>query len=238
MQRTPRAGTSPPVLDRRAASRGCLPIPTPPVPVPPRTHAQPQRQTNDNCPLRHRPTSPYIGCMRHSCARYRSFPRRLGSFSLWEKAEDEGSDGRQWNEMEQNGTELKGSSLLATRDEANQGRLAHRVRVSGVPNEATVAPFSASLLGVNEANQGQMGPGINPPRRSREDGNLASLCGRPCVDVGAVREPPEVTPPPTYPQTNDNCPLHHAPAGCYIVHIRRSPRRRSDPFSLEGRRRG
>ena len=79
------------------------------------------------------------------------------------EGEDEGSDGRQWNEMEQNGTELKVSSLLATRDEANQGRLAHRVRVSGVPNEATVAPFSASLLGVNEANQGQMGPGINPP---------------------------------------------------------------------------
>ena len=38
--------------------------------------------------------------------------------------------------MEQNGTELKVSPLLATRNEAKQGH--------------------------NEANQGQMGPGINP----------------------------------------------------------------------------
>ena len=50
--------------------------------------------------------------------------------------------------MEQNGTEFKVSSLVATPDEANQSHseatLAHRVRVSGVPNEATVASFSAS----------------------------------------------------------------------------------------------
>ena len=68
--------------------------------------------------------------------------------------------------MEQNGTELKVSPLLATRNEAKRGHyevmLAHRVRVNGVPNEATVASFSASQLGVNEAKQGQMGPGINP----------------------------------------------------------------------------
>ena len=69
--------------------------------------------------------------------------------------------------MQPNATELKVSPLLATRNEANQGhnqgQLAHRVRVSGVPNEATVAPFPAFPLGVNEAKQGQMGPGINPP---------------------------------------------------------------------------
>ena len=68
--------------------------------------------------------------------------------------------------MEPNGTELKVLPFLATRNEANQGHnevtLAHRVRVNGVPNEATAASFSASQLGVNEAKQGQMGPGINP----------------------------------------------------------------------------
>ena len=69
--------------------------------------------------------------------------------------------------MQPNATELKVSPLLATPDEANQGhhqgRLAHRVRVIGGPNKATVASFPASPLGVNEAKQGQMGPRINPP---------------------------------------------------------------------------
>ena len=65
--------------------------------------------------------------------------------------------------MQSNATELKVSPLPATPGEANQGQLAHRVRVNGVPNEARVAPFPASTVGVNEANQGQMGPGINPP---------------------------------------------------------------------------
>ena len=68
-----------------------------------------------------------------------------------------------WNEMELNGTELKIFPLLRTPDETNQGRLAQRVRVSGAPNEATPASFSASPLGVNEANQGQMGPRFSPP---------------------------------------------------------------------------
>ena len=88
--------------------------------------------------------------------------------------------------MQPNATELKVPSLLSTPDEANQGhnqgRLAHRVRVSGGPNEATVASFSASPLGVNRAKQGQIGPGFTPPLSF--------------------------------------------------------PRRRSDPFSLEGRRLG
>ena len=69
--------------------------------------------------------------------------------------------------MRLNETELKVSPLLATRDKANQGhnqgQLAHRVRVNGVPNEATVASFSASTVGVNRAKQGQIGPGFTPP---------------------------------------------------------------------------
>ena len=65
--------------------------------------------------------------------------------------------------MQPNATELKVSPLLATRNEANQGRLAHRVRVSGGPNEARVASFPASQLGVNRAKQGQMGPVLDPP---------------------------------------------------------------------------
>ena len=63
-------------------------------------------------------------------------------------------------------TEIKVLPLLATRNEAKQGHsevmLTHRARVNGVPNEATVVSFPASPLGVNEAKQGQMGPGINP----------------------------------------------------------------------------
>ena len=69
--------------------------------------------------------------------------------------------------MRLNETELKVSPLLATPDDANQGHkkatLANRVRVSGRPNETTVASFSASPLGVNEANQGQMGPRFSLP---------------------------------------------------------------------------
>ena len=68
--------------------------------------------------------------------------------------------------MQPNATELKVLPLLVTRNEANQGhnqgRLAHRVRVNGVPNEATVAPFPASTVGVNETKQGQMGPELTP----------------------------------------------------------------------------
>ena len=79
--------------------------------------------------------------------------------------------------MEPNGTELKVSPLLATRNEAkqghNQGRQAHRIRVSGGPNEATVASFPASAIGVNEAKQGQIGPGP-PPVVSTQTRNLAS----------------------------------------------------------------
>ena len=68
--------------------------------------------------------------------------------------------------MQLNATDLKVPSLLATPDEANQGqnqgRLAHRVRVTGGPNEATVASFPASTVGVNEAKQGQIGPEVDP----------------------------------------------------------------------------
>ena len=74
--------------------------------------------------------------------------------------------------MQLNATKLKVSPLLATPDKANQGhnqgQLAQCLRVSGGPNEATVASFPASPLGVNEAKQGQMGPELTPnPRPHR-----------------------------------------------------------------------
>ena len=128
----------------------------------------PNPQTNDNCPLRHSAADCYIG-LRCSCLRGNdaSLPR---------------VDDRKSNQMQPNATELKVSSLLGTPDEANQGhnqgQLAHRVRVSAVPNEATVASFPASSLGVNEAKQGQIGPGFTPPRRSRESSGPFSLEGR------------------------------------------------------------
>ena len=65
----------------------------PPYVTPPPTYPQP----DDNCPLRHRRASPYIGCMRHSHAESPSFPRRRepripaalvwmsGSLALWER---------------------------------------------------------------------------------------------------------------------------------------------------------
>ena len=66
-------------------------------------------------------------------------------------------DDRECNQMQPNATELKVSLRLATPDEANQGhnqgQLAQCVGVSGVPNEATLASFSASPLGVKRANQ-------------------------------------------------------------------------------------
>ena len=65
----------------------------PPYVTPPPTYPQP----DDNCPLRHRRASPYIGCMRHSHAESPSFPRRRepripaalvwmsGPLALWER---------------------------------------------------------------------------------------------------------------------------------------------------------
>ena len=81
---------------------------------------------------------------------------------------------KECNEMQPNATELKVSPLLVTPDEANQGRnqgqLAHRLRVSGGPNEATVASFPASPLGVNEGQTGPNGARVHPlPCRSRAD---------------------------------------------------------------------
>ena len=68
--------------------------------------------------------------------------------------------------MRPNETKIKVLPLLATPDEANLGQrglmLAQRVRVNGVPNEARVASFPASTVGVNRAKQSQMGPGFTP----------------------------------------------------------------------------
>ena len=59
----------------------------------------------------------------------------------WNPGKGEGSDERKCNEMRLNETKLKVSPLLATPTEPsqghNRGRLAHRVRVSGVPNEGS-----------------------------------------------------------------------------------------------------
>ncbi len=82
--------------------------------------------------------------------------------------------------MERNGTKrnrIKSFATPAHSYEANQGhhqgRLAHRVRVDGVPNEATLASFSASRLGVNRAKQGQSGPVLTPLlRRPCAGGNF------------------------------------------------------------------
>ena len=75
--------------------------------------------------------------------------------------------------VERNGTKRNRIKSFATpahsyeaKQGHHQGRLAHRVRVGGVPNETTPAPFSVSRLGVNRAKQGQLGP-VLPPRRSR-----------------------------------------------------------------------
>ena len=70
--------------------------------------------------------------------------------------------------MQPNATELRVSPLLATPDEAtlghNEATLVHPIRVSGVPNEATLASFSASTVGVNQAKPSQMRPLIEKIR--------------------------------------------------------------------------
>ena len=62
--------------------------------------------------------------------------------------------------MQPNATELRVSPLLATPNEASvvtsRATLAQCVGVSGVPNEATVASFSASPLGVNGAKRAKL----------------------------------------------------------------------------------
>ena len=130
--------------------------------------------------------APNIGCIRHSRAEYPSFPRmrepRIPALCpvIPAKAgiqEDEGSGDEAWVEMEANGSELRvcRSWPLAMRPpQSKQGHAGPAIRVSGVPNEATVASFPASQLGVNEANQGQMGPRFTPNRRSPEDGKVPS----------------------------------------------------------------
>ena len=100
---------------------------------------------------------------------------------------DEGSDDMKCDRMRLNETVLKVSPLLATPNEAtlatSRATLAQCVGVSVVPNEATVASFPASPLGVNGAKRAKLSHKLKfhprDPRRSRADGNLAS---RPRVD--------------------------------------------------------
>ena len=64
--------------------------------------------------------------------------------------------------MRLNETVLKSLPLLVTRNEANQGQrglmLAQCLRVSVAPNEATLASFPASSLGVKGIKWSQMSP--------------------------------------------------------------------------------
>ena len=83
-------------------------------------------------------------------------------------------NGTKWNEMEQNGTELKVLPLLATRNEANQGRLARRRsplplgvgQGEGCAKRGQGGPISSLAA---RSKQGQTGPGFTPssslPRR-------------------------------------------------------------------------
>ena len=98
------------------------------------------------------------------------------------------------------------------------------MRVTGrdaTPKPTTTAPYAITPLIAT------LSVDIVPA----QGGNLTSC---PCVDVrgGSRTAPtsrhPERTP---NPQTNDNCPLRHSPAGCYIVHIRPS-REGGDPLAL------
>ena len=140
------------------------------------TRNPPQRQLNDNCPLRHRRANPYIVHMRRS---YESLRRsREGIIpSPSGRGQGEGSGDGESNQMQPNATELKVPSPLATPDEIklghNEATLVHPVRVSGVPNEARVASFSASTVGVNQAELGQMRPLIE---------NFASRPHRPAYE--------------------------------------------------------
>ena len=153
--------------------RGAFPTARPSLPCRSATLAVPTRR---QLPIAPSPLQPVHWSHASFTQRHPVVPAKAGNLASPPPAdsprplpegEGEGSDDRKCNQMQPNATELKVSPLLATPDEANQGhnqgRLAHRLRVNGVPNEAAVAPFPASLPGVNEANQGQMGPGINPP---------------------------------------------------------------------------
>ena len=114
--------------------------------------------------------------------------------------------------MQPNATELKVSPLLATPNEASvvtsRATLAQCVGVSGVPNEATVASFSASPLGVNGAKRAKLSHKIeiSPLKRASvvpaHGANLASL-------------PP--APPQRTPQTHaTTAPYAVAPPRCTL----------------------
>ena len=129
---------------------------------------------HDNSPLRHcHPARTLVICV--VSANLAVVPAKAGTSHPCPPIARVGD--RECNQMQPNATELKVLPLLATPDEANhghsQGQPAQCLRVSGVPNETTVASFPTSRLGINEAKQGQMGPRFNP-RRLREGGNLVS----------------------------------------------------------------
>ena len=104
-----------------------------------------------------------------------SFPRRrepripgplYDPLALWERVRVRGSGDRKSNQMQLNATELKVSSLLATRDETtaigSKATPAHRVRVSGVSKRGHSGLISNDRPEVNEAKQGQIDPRSTP----------------------------------------------------------------------------
>ena len=112
---------------------------------------------HDKCPLRHRRTNPYIGCMRrfHECNRRSREGRNLTSqppvprhsSEGWNPGEDEGAaPPLSTREMIGNGRELKVLPLLATPDPATRD-----------PNEATPGHCGPTLTSEQRAKRGHPG---------------------------------------------------------------------------------
>ena len=174
--------------------------------------AHPQRQTNDNCPLRHSPTDCYIVRIRrprrvpvvpaqagtsHPCP----LPPACHSSEGWNPGEGEGSP-----------TEPRIPTPAPQRQTNDNCPLRHSpadcyiVRIRR-PRRVPVVPAQA----------GTSHPCPLPPACHSSEG------WNPGEGEGSPTEPRIPTPAPQR-QTNDNCPLRHSPTDCYIVRIRR-PRR-------------
>ena len=176
----------------------------------PQRTLNPQRQINDNCPLRHSPNHCYIVRIRSSRAGS-VIPAKAGI-----------QRARQWSAHGAGGA---GASPRRSRADGNLASLLpvpipnpqinDNCPLRHSPNHCYIVRIRSSRAGsvipakagIQRARQwsahGAGGAGASP-RRSRADGNLASLLPVPIPN----------------PQINDNCPLRHSPAGCYIVHIR------------------
>ena len=156
-----------------------------------------QRQTNDNCPLRHSPAGCYIVHIRYA---------RVGRFPCRRPCPLSGCRGRSRTAL----TSCRPQRTLNPQRQINDNcPLRHspagcyivHIRSS---RAGSVIPAKAGIQRARQWSAHGAGGAGASPRRSRADGNLASLLPVPVPN----------------PQINDNCPLRHSPAGCYIVHIR------------------